>query len=90
MSLGEFRYSVFAAFEEEYLSLQTSVDVTSVDVIRIERQFAEVGFPSCVCCVDSGKWEQRARPEAHHGITVGNKKASSLRMEVVSDLDPRA
>lgn len=52
MSLKKFCHTFVAACKKGYLS-----PLSGVNIILIERQFAEVGFPGCVGCVDCSKRE---------------------------------
>lgn len=81
-SLREICRGVVAAFGLEYLRAPTQSGLQ-----RIEAQFAQVGFPGCMGCVDCAGWDWKNAPKSHQGHNVGKDKVSTLRMEVICDLD---
>lgn len=60
---------------------------TTPDLITIEKQFAAVGFPGCVGCLDCCGWQWRACPKALQGIFIGKDDKPTIRMEAICDLD---
>lgn len=58
-SLKQFFLAVIHCFKKEYLRKPTSIDI-----INIESQFSNVGFPGCIGCVDCSKWDWKACPKA--------------------------
>lgn len=56
-------------------------------IARIERQFAAVGFPDCIGCLDCAGWYWKNCPKALQGIMVGKDGKPSVRVEVVCSLD---
>lgn len=69
-------------FGMEYLR-----EPTEDDLKRIEARFAQVGFPGCMGCVDCAAWDWKNAPKAYQEHKVGKEKVSTLRMELICDLD---
>lgn len=82
LCLFEFCEAVINCFETEYLR-----EPTVEDLKRVERRFAEVGFPGCIGCVDCAGWFWKNCPKALQGAMIGKDGKPCLRMEVVCDLD---
>ena len=80
--LEHFCSSVRACFGAHYLR-----EPTAEDLVRIERQFARLGFPGCVGCLDCAGWEWKNCPKDLQGVMRGKEGRSVLRMEVIADLD---
>ncbi|PXF42407.1 hypothetical protein BWQ96_07848 [Gracilariopsis chorda] len=82
LCLDEFCKAVESHFRAKYLQ-----DPTDEDLIRTERQFARVGFPGCIGCVDCGGWEWKSCPKALQGVMIGKEGKPTLRMELICYLD---
>lgn len=80
--MKEFCRAVVSEFKEQFLRRPTGVKI-----IRIEHQFAEVGFLRFFGCIDCSSCVWWLCPKAEHDITVAKDKVLCLKMEVVCDLD---
>ena len=82
LCLHEFCKSIVDCFGERYLR-----DPDEEDIRRIEKQFAAVGFPGCLGCLDCAGWTWKNCPKALQGAMNGKEGCPTLRMEVICDLD---
>jgi Plant transposon protein len=82
MCLHEFARAVVECFEAEYLR-----EPTEEDLIQIEKQFREAGWPGCIGVVDCAGWFWKNAPTSLAGVLSGKEGTPCLRMEVVCDLD---
>ena len=76
--------SVVSCFEAEFLR-----EPTAQELKDIEKQLSRVGFPGCIGCVDCAGWKWGNCPKGLQGIMVGKEGVTTLRMEVISDLNLR-
>lgn len=67
-------------FRSEYLRRPTIQDIKS-----IEKQYAKLGFPACLGCVDCSGWQWANCPVGWQGQYIGKEGKPTLRLEVVSD-----
>lgn len=82
LCLEEFCKSVVRCFSAVYLRQPTAADLK-----RIEKEFAAVGFPGCIGCLDCAGWQWKNCPKALQGIMKGKDGVPTLRMEVICSLD---
>lgn len=82
LSLKQFCRSVVLKFESSFLSLPSKEDLQ-----RMENQFAAVGFPGCIGCLDCSGWQWDTCPRGLQGIMCGKEKKPHVKMEVICDLD---
>jgi Plant transposon protein len=79
-ALKRFCEAVCASLHSRYLRLPTQIDL-----VDIERVYAQLGFPGAIGCVDCASWEWYACPVAWQGNHKGKSKKPCNRMEIVCD-----
>lgn len=82
LCLENFCIAVIEAFAPVYLRQPTIKDLEN-----IEREFAAVGFPRCIGCLDCAGWRWKNCPKALQGIMKGKDGVPSIRMELICSLD---
>ena len=79
-NLKRFSASIVKGFGKEYLRLPTADELT-----KIEKEYAAMGFPGAIGCVDCASWIWDACPVAWQGRHKGKERKTLNRMEVVCD-----
>jgi Plant transposon protein len=52
---------------------------------RLTREYAQLGFPGCIGCVDCASWQWDCCPISWQGQCRGKEKRMTVRMEVITD-----
>jgi Plant transposon protein len=78
--LKRFCAAVSAALGKEYLR-----NPMAQELARIESEYAALGYPGCIGCVDCASWEWDNCPVALQGNHRGKGKKAECRVEVVCD-----
>ncbi|PXF41507.1 Protein ANTAGONIST OF LIKE HETEROCHROMATIN PROTEIN 1 [Gracilariopsis chorda] len=58
---------------------------THAELLNIEKQYAKLGFPGCIGCVDCSSWEWARCPVGLQGQFIGKEGRPCVRMETVTD-----
>jgi Plant transposon protein len=80
LTLKMFAEGVVVTFEAEWLRLPNEEEIR-----RIEKEYANLGFPGCLGCVDCASWSWEMSPIGWQGMYKGKDSKPAVRMEIICD-----